>query len=221
VRHFVDYLALGKLEWLYAKGYDLACRNNGVWDEGFEGLKAYLEVGLPGFKADIALKKFHNKEGFTYPLPESAQAPAPGGRPQSGGGDQGAQVYEQHGYRATQLNPALNLLDKTYGHIFTDKFSEVDMVDVTLNNRILCMLIPSLEKSAQEAESLGKLNVAVLKVMMGKNLGADIEGHRQEILEAKATESNYPYIVALDELGYYLRTGLRSCLPKPDRLGLR
>lgn len=219
VRHFVDYLALPKLEWLYCKGYDVAHKNGGVWHEGFEGLRAYLEVGLPGFKVELALKKYHGKDGFTYPLPENA-APAmgPGGRPQQGG-DQSGQVYEQHGYRATQLNPALNLLDKTYGHIFADKFSEVDMVDVTLNNRILAMLIPSLEKSAQEAESLGKLNVAVLKVMMGKNLGAEIEGSRREILEAKATEANYPYIVALDELGYYFADGIAVMFAQARSLG--
>lgn len=217
VRHFVDYLALPKLEWLYCKGYDLAHRNGGVWHEGFEGLRAYLEVGLPGFKVDLALKKYHGKDGFGYPLPEQS-APMPA-RPGQGGGDQSGQVYEQHGFRATQLNPALNLLDKTYGHIFADKFSEVDMVDVTLNNRILAMLIPSLEKSAQEAESLGKLNVAVLKVMMGKNLGAEIEGSRAEILEAKATEANYPYIVALDELGYYFADGIAVMFAQARSLG--
>jgi len=219
VRHFVDYMGMAKLEWLYCKGHDMAHRNGGVWDEAFEGLRNYLEVGLPGFKTEITLKKFHNKEKFTYPLPESSAPPSPPGRPAQGGGDHSSQVYEQHGYRTTQLNPALNLLDKTYGHIFTDKFSEVDMVDVTLNNRILAMLIPSLERSAQEAEALGKLMVAVLKVMMGKNLGAEIEGSRRQILEAKATEANYPYIVALDELGYYFADGLAVMFAQARSLG--
>jgi len=219
VRHFVDYMSMAKLEWLYCKGYDMAARKGGVWDESFEGLRNYLEVGLPGFKIDITLKKFHNKEGFTYSLPDAAAAPAPPGRPGQSSADQSSQVYEQHGYRTTQLNPALNLLDKTYGHIFTDKFSEVDMVDVTLNNRILAMLIPSLERSAQEAEALGKLMVAVLKVMMGKNLGAEIEGSRREIMEAKATEANYPYIVALDELGYYFADGLAVMFAQARSLG--
>lgn len=218
VRHFVDFLALSKLEWLYAKGYDVAYRRDGEWPEEFEGLKAYLEVGLPGFKLELALKKYHGKDGFSYPLPDAPAPTGPGGRPQQGN-DQTSQVYEQHGYRATQLNPALNLLDKTYGHIFADKFSEIDMVDVTLNNRILNMLIPSLEKSAQEAESLGKLNVAVLKVMMGKNLGAEIEGHVSKIADSKATEANYPYIVALDELGYYFADGIAVMFAQARSLG--
>lgn len=207
VRTFVDSLALVELEKLYAEGYTLAQQNRGVWPEAFEGLKAYLEVGLPGFKLDRALKK-HGA------VPKNQVA---GGKPEPM--DQDATTYDQHGYRATQLNPALNLLDKTYGHIFTDKFSEIDMVDVTLNNRILVLMIPSLEKSAQEAESLGKLTVACLRVMMGKNLGAEIEGHRREILESKATEANYPYIVALDELGYYFADGIAVMFAQARSLG--
>lgn len=207
VRTFVDSLALVELEKLYAKGYVLAQRNGGVWPDAFEGIKAYLEGGLPGFKLERALKK-HGA------MPK---APASGGKPEPL--DQDATAYDQHGYRATQLNPALNLLDKTYGHIFTDKFSEIDMVDVTLNNRILGLMIPSLEKSAQEAESLGKLTVACLRVMMGKNLGAEIEGTRRQISESKATEANYPYVVALDELGYYFSDGIAVMFAQARSLG--
>lgn len=209
VTSFVDYLALPKLEELYAKGYVLAQQSGGVWNEGFVGIKAYLEVGLPGFKFDRCLKKFN--------VVTAGQRPPMGGKPEPL--DQDANTYDQHGYRATQLNPALNLLDKTYGHIFQDKFSEIDMVDVTLNNRILVLLIPSLEKSAQEAESLGKLTVACLRVMMGKNLGADIEGSRERILESKATEARYPYIVALDELGYYFSDGIAVMFAQARSLG--
>ena len=207
VTTFVDYLALTKLEELYVQGHKMAMENDGVWDEAFTGLKSYLEVGLPGFKVDRALRK----AGL---LPNR---PTPGGKPEPT--EQESGVYDQHGYRATQLNPALNLLDKTYGHIFQDKFSEIDMVDVTLNNRILMMLIPSLEKSSQEAESLGKLAIACLKVMMGKNLGADIEGTRERTLESKATEARYPYVIALDELGYYFSDGIAVMFAQARSLG--
>lgn len=211
VTTYVDYLALTKQEELYAKGYLLAEQAGGVWPADFLGVKSYLEVGLPGFKVDRCLKKFN----LTPPQPR--QPMGPGGKPEPA--DQDANTYDQHGYRATQLNPALNLLDKTYGHMFQDKFSEVDMVDVTLNNRILTLLIPSLERSAQEAESLGKLTVACLRVMMGKNLGADIEGRREIILESKATEARYPYVVALDELGYYFADGIAVMFAQARSLG--
>lgn len=211
VTTFVDYLALPKLEELYAKGYSLAQKNNGIWNEGFVGIKAYLEVGLPGFKLDRCLKKFNVVATARPPMGMAGGKQEPL--------DQDSNTYDQHGYRATQLNPALNLLDKTYGHIFQDKFSEIDMVDVTLNNRILVLLIPSLEKSAQEAESLGKLTVACLRVMMGKNLGAEIEGDRQGLLESKATMARYPYVVALDELGYYFADGIAVMFAQARSLG--
>lgn len=209
IKTFVDYLALPKLEELYAKGYKMAQANGGVWHPDFEGLRAYLEVGLPGFKVERCLKK--------HKLMPSGPSGGPMSKPEPT--EQDSNTYDQHGYRTTQLNPALNLLYKTYGHIFGDKFSEIDMVDVTLNDRILGMLIPSLERSAQEAESLGKLTVAVLRVMMGKNLGADIEGRREQILESKATESDYPYIVALDELGYYFADGIAVMFAQARSLG--
>lgn len=207
VTTYVDYLALSKLEELYCQGYKMSLSNDGVWDEAFLGLKSYFEVGLPGFKIERCLRKY----GL---LPKKHPT---GGKPEPE--DQESVVFDQHGYRATQLNPALNLLDKTYGHIFQDKFSEIDMVDVTLNNRILMMLIPSLEKSSQEAESLGKLAIACLRVMMGKNLGAAIEGKRERILESKATESAYPYVIALDELGYYFSDGIAVMFAQARSLG--
>src|SRR3546814_19907815 len=97
--------------------------------------------------------------------------------------------------------PVLNLLSKTYGHIFGDMFSEIDMVDVALHNRVLFMLIPSLEKSSQEAENLGKLAIACLRVMMATNLGAGLEGSYEKLLGAKATNAPYPFPAALDEIG--------------------
>ncbi len=207
VTTFQEFLALPKLEELYCKGYTLAQNNGGVWPESFMALRAYLEVGLPGFKIDRCLRK----HGL---LPRMS---VPGGKPDPI--EQEGTIYEQHGFRATQLSPALSLLDKTYGHIFADKYSEVDMIDVTLNNRILVMLIPSLERSAQEAESLGKLTVACLRMMMGRNLGADIEGKRSAILDNKATEARYPYIVALDELGYYFADGIAVMFAQARSLG--
>jgi intracellular multiplication protein IcmO len=93
------------------------------------------------------------------------------------------------------------------------------MTDVTLRNRILVMLIPSLEKSAAEAENLGKLAIACLRVMMSKNLGAEVEGDHEELLGSKATNSPYPYLVALDELAYYFSDGIAVMFAQARSLG--
>lgn len=205
----IDYLALPKVEELYIKGYEESLIK-GEWSHGFNGIKAYLESGCPAYKADKLLAK----HGYV-------EQAAPAGRGPAGGKafEQDAMAYEQHAYRTSQLMPVLNLLDKTYGFIFRDKYAEIDMIDATLNNRILVMLIPSLEKSAQEAENLGKLAIACLRVMMGKNLGSEIEGTRNELLNSKATAAPYPYMIALDELAYYFADGIAVMFAQARSLG--
>jgi intracellular multiplication protein IcmO len=207
VTTIIDYLALHRVEDLYIEGYREALANNGEWSLGFTGIKSYLETGIP-YKLDRLLAK--------HGLGEMPAAPRAGAKPTT---DQDPESANQHAYRTSQLIPVMNLLDKTYGHIFRPKFSEIDMLDVTLNNRIMTMLIPSLEKSAQEAENLGKLAIACLRVMMGRNLGADIEGSRQELIESKVTKSPYPYIVALDELAYYFSDGIAVIFAQARSLG--
>lgn len=212
VSTLVDYMNLAKIEELYIEGYDEAKRD-GEWSYGFISIKTYLDSGCPAYKVDKLLAKF-NREGAPAPA-QAFGAP----RPKAASTDQDSMAYEQHAYRTSQLMPVLNLLDKTYGHIFRDKFPEIDMVDVTLNNRIMAMLIPSLEKSAQEAENLGKLAIACLRVMMSRNLGGGVEGTRMELLESKATNAPYPYLVALDELGYYFSDGIAVIFAQARSLG--
>jgi intracellular multiplication protein IcmO len=226
---YIDYMGLPKVEELYAEGYTEYIKN-GEWSYGFVGIKSYCESGgCPGFMVDRVLAKFN--------LPPDPNSASRTGLPTDRAGGRGAPsassagkpaqkteqdqaTYDQHGYRIGQLMPALNLLDKTYGHIFRAKYSEIDMVDVALNNRVLVMMIPSLEKSASEAENLGKLAIACLRVMMGRNLGADIEGDRSMVLESKATEANYPFLVALDELGYYFSDGIAVMFAQARSLGM-
>lgn len=212
VATIIDHLALPMIEQLYVKGYEES-RVRGEWSYGFAGIKSYLESGCPAYKVEKLLAKY----GYG-----DAPGPSTGGRPAAAGKafEQDSMAFEQHAYRTTQLMPVLNLLDKTYGFIFRDKYPEIDMIDITLNNRILVMLIPSLEKSSQEAENLGKLAIACLRVMMGKNLGADIEGNRRELLESKATNAPYPFLVALDELAYYFSDGIAVMFAQARSLGM-
>ncbi|KWT65025.1 MULTISPECIES: type IV secretion system DNA-binding domain-containing protein [unclassified Variovorax] len=226
---YIDYMGLPKVEELYAEGYREYIEK-GEWSYGFVGIKSYCESGgCPGFMVDRVIAKYN-----LPPDPNSASrtglptdrglggrgAPAAAAGKPAQKTEQDQATYDQHGYRIGQLMPALNLLDKTYGHIFRAKYSEIDMVDVALNNRVLVMMIPSLEKSASEAENLGKLAIACLRVMMGRNLGADIEGDRSMVLDSKATEANYPFLVALDELGYYFSDGIAVMFAQARSLGM-
>jgi intracellular multiplication protein IcmO len=235
VSAFIEGLALSKFEELYLEGYDEAQRNNGVWSYGFVGIKNYLDSGCPGYRVDRLLKKHGKLKAQDAPATAtqpafgkgpagSAAASGKGGKAGAGAADPSLEqenvAFEQHSYRINQLMPVLNLLDKTYSHIFSKTYPEIDMVDVALHNRILFMLIPSLEKSSQEAENLGKLAIACLRVMMAKNLGSGLEGSYEELLGSKATNAPYPYIAALDELGYYFSDGIAVMFAQARSLGI-
>ena len=218
VATFIDYMALHKVEELYIEGHREAMNRNGEWSYGYAGIKNYLESGCPAYNVQKLLRK--NNLGDNDEMPKQTPGGAGSGKNKTGKEfDQDSMASEQHAYRTNQLMPVLNLLDKTYGFIFRDKFSEIDMSDVTLRNRILVMLIPSLEKSAAEAENLGKLAIACLRVMMSKNLGAEVEGTHEDLLGSKATNSPYPYIVALDELAYYFSDGIAVMFAQARSLG--
>lgn len=181
-----EYLALPNLVKLYLKG-----KKGEIPEYAFLPIKAYLETGLPGFRADLADK------------PDKW--------------DQG--VYDQHGYLTGQYARTLSMLMDTYGYIFKDKYSEVDMMDVLLNRRVLVVMIPTLEKSAQEAANLGKLVVSSIRLMMAMNLGHRLEGTYAEIIDTKATNSPAPYIITMDELGYYFAEGIALMFAQARSLG--
>ena len=155
-------------------------------------INAYLSVGLAGFNAESAMN----------------------GKPQS------EQALNQHGFLSGQFSPVLGMLCDVYGYIFNDVLPEIDMNDVLLNNRICVTLIPSLSKSEQEAANLGKIVVASAKMMMGANLGNDVEGSVLEIVKNKPTNSDSPFEFIMDELGYYFAPGIDLMFAQGRSLGI-
>lgn len=117
------------------------------------------------------------------------------------------ETKRQHDYLSGQFTKLLGSLNDTYGHIFKHQLPEVDMLDVVQNNRILVVLIPSLEKSKVESEGLGRLVVSTLRLMMAITLGARIDGTYEDVVKSKLTNSNSPFQIVLDELGYYFTEG--------------
>ncbi len=207
-----EYLSLDKIGELYIEGYKQA--DGGPWPTPYLGVKSYLEVGLPGFQITNLLRKHgclkdedeEEAAGATATMAGAfGRAPAQQKKPPT---NQTNETYNQHGYRADQVFPALSLLIDTYGHIFKRKHAEVDMQDVVVNNRICVSLIPSLEKGSQEQESLGKLNLALLRVMMARALGSSIEGDVHENVDAKITASATPFALFLDEFAYQFAEGI-------------
>lgn len=134
-------------------------------------------------------------------------------------GKQVSQVFEQHGYITMQLMRVFTSLADTYGHILRTRLPEVDLTDVVLNRRILCVLLPALEKSPDELSNLGKIIIANLKAMMAAGLGDSVEGEFRDIVESKPTNADTPYLCVLDEYGYYAVEGFAVVPAQARSLG--
>lgn len=165
-----------------------------------KGLKGYLDT-LPGF-TDSAF----NDDG--------TEKPNPSGPPMDY-----STVYQQHGYLSMQFTRQLQSLADDYGYIFETPAADIDMMDVVLNRRILVVLIPALEKSADETANLGKIVGSMLKGMMGATLGSSVEGDSDLALENKPTRSSTPFMAVFDEVGYYTTQGMGVMAAQARSLG--
>ena len=134
-------------------------------------------------------------------------------------GGQSDKTYEQHGYITMQLTRVFGSLADVYAHIMKTELAEVDFKDVVLNRRILVVLLPALEKSPDELANLGKLIIASLKAMLASGLGNKIDGHRREVLDAKPSNSDTPFLCVLDEYGYYAVKGFAVVPAQARSLG--
>ncbi|CAH2783902.1 MAG: hypothetical protein PPHEESC_1797 [uncultured Paraburkholderia sp.] len=166
-------------------------REGKIPELAFLQIKAHFETGLPGFN------------------PAQAHDPT----------QWDPEVFNQHGYLTGQFARTLSMMTDTYGFIFADKYPEIDMLDVLLNNRLLVVMIPSLEKSASEAASLGKLYISSIRLMMAQNLGYRLEGTKAEVLDAKATNAPNPSVIISDELAYYFAEGIAVMFAQARSLG--
>jgi len=157
----------------------LAMRND-IPPAAAVAIRSYLSSGLPGFSW------------------QKARA----GKPQD------SDTLLQHGYLTGQFTRTLGLMTDTYLDIFGDEIPEFDTSDVILNNRISFTMIPTLEKGVEEAGNLGKMQVASAKMMMAENLGYEIEGSYEDIVDNRPTNARRPYYLVMDELGYYFAPGI-------------
>nr|MCH9769497.1 TraM recognition domain-containing protein [Gammaproteobacteria bacterium] len=134
-------------------------------------------------------------------------------------GKQVSQVLEQHGFITMQLTRAFTSLADTYGHIMRTNLAEVDLNDVVLNRRILCVLLPALEKAPDELSNLGKVIIATLKAMMAAGLGDQVEGEYGDLVSSKPTNAETPFLCILDEYGYYAVEGFAVVPAQARSLG--
>lgn len=123
-------------------------------------------------------------------------------------GKQDQKTNEQFGFISMQLTRVFSDLGYNYGHIFNAQVGEIDISDVVLNRRCLSILLPSMERSSPTLTMLGKLIMGSIKQMMAASLGADVEGSRRLIIEARPTNAPNVFRIILDEVGYIMVPGM-------------
>jgi intracellular multiplication protein IcmO len=135
-------------------------------------------------------------------------------------GQLSSKCYEQHGYLTMQLSEVLSELSSTYKHIFDAPLGEVDYKDLVYNRRILFVMLPALEKDPDALSGLGKMVVAGVRSALAPALGEKVEGSHEEVMDAKPTNSNVPFLLIMDEYGYYSVKGFSVVAAQARSLGV-
>ncbi|MEG0867353.1 MAG: TraM recognition domain-containing protein [Hafnia sp.] len=131
-----------------------------------------------------------------------------------------AEAYKQHNFLTMQLSEVMTDLSDTYGHIFSAPLGEVDFKDVIYNGRILFVMLPALEKDPDALAGLGKLVVSGVRSALAPALGNKIEGFKVEVIDKKPTTSKVPFLIILDEYGYYSVKGFSIVAAQARSLGV-
>lgn len=97
---------------------------------------------------------------------------------------------------------------------------EVDYKDLVYNRRILFVMLPALEKDPDALSGLGKLVVAGVRSALAPALGEKVEGSHEEVMDAKPTNSDVPFLLILDEYGYYSVKGFSVVAAQARSLGI-
>lgn len=134
-------------------------------------------------------------------------------------GGQGDDTKLQHGYITMQLVRAFTSLADTYGHIVRVPLGEVFFPDLVKQRRILIAMLPSLEKTPSETANIGKIIVTALRNIMAEGLGSVLEGSRNDLDNDDGRALLPPYVVILDEYGYYAVKGFAVAFAQARSLG--
>lgn len=139
----------------------------------------------------------------------------PGGKPPL----EQQSYLDQFGYAKGYFGAPLASLSGMYGHLFNVSAGEIDMYDVLFDRRILVAILPSLEKSPQECENLGKIILASVKNSVSGGLGDKFEGKTREITGALPSASKVPGIIIVDEYAAIMMPGFEVILTQARSLG--
>lgn len=130
------------------------------------------------------------------------------------------ECYKQHNFLTMQLTEIMSDLSGTYGHIYRAQLGEVDFKDLVFNSRILFVMLPALEKDPDALSGLGKMIVSGVRSALAPALGEGVEGSKSSIIDVKPTNALEPFMLILDEYGYYAVKGFSVAAAQARSLGV-
>jgi intracellular multiplication protein IcmO len=202
-----EYISLPAVKDLRKKQLKINGRDrvfSDIPDRAIDPIRTYLS-NLPGYRDDAP--------------PDYASDPANQAAVQAMPQGPSEEENKQHGFVTMQLIRSLNAMSDSFGHIFNTKYSELDWDDVVLNRRIVCTILPSLEKPPSDLEILGKIIVAGNKMMLARLLGTQINKEVDEPVDPRVTEADHPYSLMYDEKASYMVEGEEDILAQGRSLG--
>lgn len=116
--------------------------------------------------------------------------------------DQDDQTKQQYGYAQAYTARILQMLSDTYSHIYRHGRGEVNVGDIVLNNRVLVVILPSMELSPSELANLAGINMTLMRSALALGLGVEVDGFTSDLLSALPTNSAVPNAIILDEFTY-------------------
>lgn len=133
--------------------------------------------------------------------------------------EQDQNFFDQYTYARSYFVKALTLMSGSYAHIFNVSAGEVDFMDVLLNNRVLVVMLPSMQKSEEETATLGKIILSQIRNAVSIGLGSKAEGTSDIVLETLVSKSRVPMPIQVDEYAAIATPGFAIVLTQSRSLG--
>jgi intracellular multiplication protein IcmO len=158
-----------------------------------EAIRAYL-ASLPGYNPNPG----KNRDGSPKKQPE--------------------EVGRQFGFAQAYFTRALSSLSDTYGDIYMTGRGEINFLDMILRRRIGVTMVPALEKAPDEMKNLSKIVLAAQKNAISTGIPPDIEGRKEDVLEALPITAPVPYGIINDEFAFMMVSGYAVTLAQARSL---
>ena len=162
--------------------------------EFIEAIRPASMEALDAYLKDLA--------GFSFEKPANAQSDT---------------ANEQFGYAQMYWSRALGMLSDTYRYIYWTSVGDLDTQDVIRNCRLMIGLLPPMEKSKDELQTLGKLVLSSLKSAAAVEFPSRPTGLRKEVERPMPVAG---FGLLLDEYAYINTPGFAVMPAQARGLGI-